>query len=46
MTNAQSVPDGHGHSYGDFVLDGWVAVAAPPGWTDADTTRVRRALGG
>jgi hypothetical protein len=23
------------------VLDGWVAVAAPEGWTDRDTERVR-----
>ncbi|MDY6997291.1 MAG: alpha/beta hydrolase [Actinomycetota bacterium] len=44
MTNAVSVPAGHGHNYGDFILDGWVGVAAPPGWTDDDTTRIRAAL--
>ena len=44
MTNASSVPGGHGHNYGDAVLDGWVAVAAPKGWTPADTERVRDAL--
>ncbi|MCV7280570.1 alpha/beta-hydrolase family protein [Mycolicibacterium flavescens] len=44
MTNAGSVPGGHGHNYGDFVLDGWAAVAPPPGWTPADTERVRTAL--
>ncbi len=33
MTNAASVPGGHGHNYGDYVLDGWAAVAPPDGWT-------------
>ena len=28
-TNAASVPGGHGHNYGDSVLDGWAAVAPP-----------------
>jgi uncharacterized membrane protein len=44
LTNAISVPAGHGHNYGDFILDGWVGVAAPPGWTPADTERIRAAL--
>ncbi|MGE0214284.1 alpha/beta hydrolase [Mycolicibacterium sp.] len=44
MTNAASVPGGHGHNYGDFVLDGWVGVAPPQGWTPADTERIRVAL--
>jgi uncharacterized membrane protein len=44
MTNAGSVPGGHGHNYGDFVLDGWSAVAAPDGWTPDDTERIRIAL--
>ncbi|HZA10364.1 alpha/beta hydrolase [Mycobacterium sp.] len=44
MTNAQAVPGGHGHNYGELVLDGWVAVAPPDGWTPADTERVRRSL--
>jgi uncharacterized membrane protein len=44
MTNASSVPDGHGHNYGDFVLDGWAAVAPPDGWTPEDTERIRVAL--
>jgi uncharacterized membrane protein len=38
------VPDGHGHSYGANVADGWVAIAAPPGWTDADTERLKETL--
>jgi uncharacterized membrane protein len=44
MTNALSVPGGHGHNYGDFVLDGWAAVAPPDGWTRDDTERIRVAL--
>ena len=44
ITNSQSLPRGHGHDYGVSQLDGWVAVAAPDGWTPADTERVRRAL--
>jgi uncharacterized membrane protein len=44
MTNASSVPGGHGHNYGDFVLDGWAAVAPPDGWTRDDTERIRIAL--
>jgi uncharacterized membrane protein len=46
MTNASSVPAGHGHNYGDSVLDGWVAVIPPDGWTTADTERVRAAVQG
>jgi uncharacterized membrane protein len=44
MTNAGSVPGGHGHNYGDFVLDGWAAVTPPDGWTPDDTERIRGAL--
>lgn len=44
LTNAAAVPDGHGHNYGTLVLDGWIAVAQPSGWTDADTERVRVTL--
>jgi uncharacterized membrane protein len=44
MTNAAAVPGGHGHNYGDFVLDGWVAVAPPDGWAPQDTERIRLAL--
>lgn len=44
MTNASGVPAGHGHNYGDAVLDGWAAVAPPAGWTAEDTERVRASL--
>ena len=41
---ANGVPAGHGHVYGSGVVDGWAALAAPPGWTDADTIRLRALL--
>jgi uncharacterized membrane protein len=44
LTNAEGVPGGHGHNYSNDILDGWVAVAPPDGWTAADTERVRAAL--
>ena len=44
MTNASAMPAGHGHNYNDTQLDGWAAVAAPEGWTQADTERIRRSL--
>ncbi|SDC72532.1 alpha/beta hydrolase [Rhodococcus tukisamuensis] len=44
LANAAGVPDGHGHNYGTTVLDGWLAIAAPDGWTQADTDRVRGVL--
>jgi uncharacterized membrane protein len=44
VTNSTPVPPGHGHNYGDSQLDGWVAVAAPQGWTAFDTDRIRRSL--
>ena len=44
VTNSTGTPEGHGHNYGDSQLDGWVAVAAPEGWTPSDTDRIRRSL--
>jgi uncharacterized membrane protein len=41
---AGSVPDGHGHSYGELAVDGWVAVVPPPDWTEADTARLKQAV--
>jgi uncharacterized membrane protein len=41
MTAAMSVPPGHGHRYGANIVDGWAAVAAPPGWSAYDTGRLR-----
>ena len=42
MTNAAGMPGGHGHNYGDAVIDGWAAVIPPDGWTPADTDRVKQ----
>jgi uncharacterized membrane protein len=44
LTNAEGVPGGHGHNYSNDILDGWVAVAPPDGWTAVDTERIRAAL--
>ncbi|MFE3545983.1 alpha/beta hydrolase [Nocardia sp. NPDC059177] len=44
LTNAQGVVDGHGHRYGSLVLDGWLAVAAPPGVSTAVVESIRDAL--
>jgi uncharacterized membrane protein len=44
MTNAAGMPGGHGHNYGDGVIDGWAAVIPPDGWTPADTDRVHAAM--
>ena len=41
---ANTVPDGHGHRYGVDVVDAWAAVEAPPGWSQADTQRLRSLL--
>ncbi len=46
MIAARSVPPGHGHRYGPIIVNGWAAVAAPPGWTEADTTRLRTHIDG
>ncbi len=44
LANAAGVPDGHGHNYGTAVVDAFAAVLPPPGWTPADTERVRVAV--
>lgn len=38
---AMDVPQGHGHHYGPDIVDAWVALDAPPGWTEHDTARLR-----
>ena len=43
---ANDVPRGHGHVYKSGVVDGWAALAPPPGWTVADTVRLRALLDG
>jgi uncharacterized membrane protein len=46
MAFSTGVPDGHGHSYRADYVNGWADVAQPPGWTDADTERLRPMIGG
>jgi uncharacterized membrane protein len=45
MTNAAGMPGGHGHNYGDAIVDGWAAVIPPDGWTAKDTDRVKLQIG-
>jgi len=42
---AVNVPDGHGHHYVADYVNGWAGVTQPPGWTDADTARLRQLIG-
>ncbi len=44
MTNSMGVPAGHGHYYGSNVVNGWVEVSAPPGWTGEDTEALRQLI--
>lgn len=44
LAAGERAPAGHGHRYGDMVLDGWVAVAPPDDWRAEDTERIREAL--
>jgi uncharacterized membrane protein len=46
MVFAVGVPDGHGHKYEADYVNGWADVAQPPGWTEADTDRLRQLVGG
>ena len=38
-------PAGHGHRYGANVVDAWLAMDTPDGWTDDDTQRLRDIVG-
>ncbi|MRH92625.1 hypothetical protein GFY24_35280 [Nocardia sp. SYP-A9097] len=44
LVAAQSPPSGHGHNYEDLLPYAWAAVAAPPGWTSADSERAAATL--
>jgi uncharacterized membrane protein len=41
---ANRAPIGHGHVYKSATVDGWAALAPPPGWTVGDTLRLRALL--
>ncbi|GGC73617.1 alpha/beta-hydrolase family protein [Hoyosella rhizosphaerae] len=45
LANAGRIPYGHGHLYGSLILDGWIAIAAPDEWTDADTDHAHEVMG-
>ncbi|SBS77513.1 conserved membrane hypothetical protein [uncultured Mycobacterium sp.] len=44
LMRAQSQPPGYGHNYDDLIPYALAAVAAPPGWTPADTQRISEAV--
>lgn len=44
LPGAGNVPAGFGHIFGANIVDGWLAVSTPDGWTDADTARLRLTL--
>ncbi|MGY1604761.1 alpha/beta hydrolase [Geodermatophilus sp. SYSU D00815] len=46
MAFSTGVPDGHGHRYSADYANAWAELAEPPGWTDADTERLRQLLAG
>jgi uncharacterized membrane protein len=37
-------PPGYGHRYHEIIVDALAALVPPPGWTAADTTRLRTQL--
>jgi uncharacterized membrane protein len=41
LADSLNVPAGHGHYFGSNVVDGWVAVSEPNGWSDEKTERLR-----
>ena len=44
MAVGSSTPNGHGHLYGENVVDGWAGVFPPAGWTDARTQDLRELI--
>ena len=38
---ATSVPNGHGHNYGDSIADAWASVVSPPAWSAQKAARLR-----
>ena len=39
-----SAPSGYGHNYAIDFVSGWVAVAPPERWTEADSARLQQHL--
>ena len=44
MAFSMGVPAGHGHRYGSNVVEGWVQLSAPDGWTTDDTEALRQLI--
>jgi uncharacterized membrane protein len=44
MAVAVDVPDGHGHVYVKDVANAWAEILEPPGWTPAETEKLRPLL--
>ncbi|MCW4354913.1 alpha/beta-hydrolase family protein [Hoyosella sp. YIM 151337] len=44
LANAARIPHGHGHLYSSVILDGWLAIGEPQGWTAADTAQAHEVL--
>jgi uncharacterized membrane protein len=42
MLDQLAPPPGFGHVYSTDYVEGWVSVAPPDGWTDADTARLEQ----
>jgi uncharacterized membrane protein len=41
LADSLNVPAGHGHYFGSNVVNGWVAVSKPDGWSEEATQRLR-----
>ncbi|MFC4224650.1 alpha/beta hydrolase [Lysinibacter cavernae] len=44
MLLGESVPAGHGHNYGDVIVDAWTSVTPNPALSDAAVERIQRIL--
>lgn len=39
-----TVPNGHGHNYGNTIANAWAAVAVPTGWSNEKTTALQEII--
>ena len=39
-----AVPNGHGHNYGNNVVDAWVAVTNPPNWSEDKSAELQELI--
>lgn len=42
LADSLGVPTGYGHNFGSNVVDAWLAIERPDGWTDADTAALKQ----